>query len=75
MAGSYRHCVDADNNLLEEPLLDDLWDALEAIEEMYDMINYLALGDKTMIYEAYGAHCLKRYGHLPIADPQGYWHD
>jgi len=47
MAGSYNHCVSNKGNFLDGkddryPLLDNLGDSFEAIEEMFGMIWYLA---------------------------------
>ena len=62
MAGSYRHIVDNENNLLlsGEAHLDNLGDAYEALEECYDMIQYLTGGDKRKIYVAWAQGHLKK---------------
>lgn len=62
MAGSYRHIVDKDNNLLSSDSnnLDNLGDAYEALEECYDMIQYLTGGDKRGIYIAWAQGYLKK---------------
>ena len=77
MAGSYKHCVDERGFLLEEPLLDNLGDAFEAVEEMYDMIEFLTGGDKRKIWEAHLAHLKKRYPHFDeiaqINSFESYW--
>lgn len=67
MAGSYRHVVDSDGSFRGTDLIDNVGDAHEALEEMYDMINYLAdqiveldpagLDRRHLIHEAW------RYGH------------
>ena len=74
MAGSYRNVVDCKNRFRcdlpsatgyvgEDLLLDDLGDAYEAIEEMYDMIEWLSGGDKMRVYAAW------REGHLAKRKP------
>ena len=77
MAGSYKHCIDKNGKLLEEPLLDNLGDASEAIEEMFDMIEFLSGGDKVKIWEAHLAHLKKRYPHFKETDSHNsfssYW--
>lgn len=52
MAGSYKHCVDENGRLRIEPLLDNLGDASEAIEEMYYMIQILAVDNPVVVEEA-----------------------
>lgn len=42
MAGSYRHVTNGDGSFRGMDLIDNLGDALEAIEEMHDMIAWLA---------------------------------
>ena len=63
MAGSYRHIVDADNNFRGINLIDNLGDAHEALEECYDMIQWLAQGDKHRICEAW------KFGHIEVRNP------
>lgn len=63
MAGSYRHIADPDNKFRGIDLIDNLGDAHEALEECYDIIEFLSGGDKQTIYEAHVAHCKKRYPH------------
>ena len=81
MAGSYRHCVNADSKFIGIDLIDNLGDAHEALEEMYDMIEYLSdlnadlmrPGDaKARIHEAWlNGHIKKRYGQAHIdQDPK-----
>lgn len=61
MAGSYRHCVSDDGNFLGTDLIDNLGDAYEALEEMYDMIQFLTDGDRHAIFEAWrDGHIKKR---------------
>jgi hypothetical protein len=52
MAGSYQHCIDESGQLLEEPLLDHMGDAREAIEHMHYMIQVLSEGDGARIKAA-----------------------
>jgi hypothetical protein len=85
MAGSYRHCVAKNGELYgdqgKELLLDDLGDAYEAIEEMYDMIQYLSAGDRHKIYEAWReGHIRKRRPSRLAQEPerfteQDFWYD
>lgn len=56
MAGSYRHVVYGDNSFYGIGTLDHMGDAEEAIEEMYFMINHLAGGDLSKIFEAHRAY-------------------
>lgn len=60
MAGSYRHLVDKNNQLHPEhemygqfPLIGDLKDARECIEELFAMVEYLTGGDKVKVHEAW----------------------
>lgn len=69
MAGSYRHITDRDNNFIGIDLIDNLGDAHEALEECYDIIQYLSSGDKQKIFDAYLFHVQRRYGEKHI-DPK-----
>ena len=66
MAGSYHHCIqvlrDGTYRFRGVELLDNLGDAYQALEEMFDMIEHLSGGDRQRILEAHEAHCRKRYG-------------
>lgn len=66
MAGSYLHCIkvhkDGTYSFRGVEMLDGLGDAYEALEEMFDMIEFLSGGDRQRILEAHEAHCTKRYG-------------
>lgn len=53
MAGSYCHCVRSDGSFRGTELIENLGDAYEALEEMYDMIQQLTGGDKQKIHEAW----------------------
>jgi len=53
MAGSYSHIVRGDGSFRGVDLIDDLGDAYEALEECYDMIQWLTKGNKRRIYEAH----------------------
>lgn len=81
MAGSYRHVVDHNNEFKGTDSIENLGDAYEALEEMYDMIQYLSGGDKQKIFEAFReGHCRKRIPPenmtLPwVADSKRYWKD
>lgn len=62
MAGSYKHCVDSNNEFRGIELIENLGDAHEALEQMYDMIQLLSGGDKTLIWFAWlEGHIRKRY--------------
>lgn len=69
MAGSYRHIVDEDNNLLppDELLIDDPGDAYEGFEELYYLVNILAKWNKTKINDAYIEY-LKTYKNIDGKD-------
>lgn len=68
MAGSFRHVARVKNGKLrfddELGLLDHMGDAHGAIEEMFDMIEFLSGGDLSKIHAAHEHHCVKRYGGL-----------
>jgi hypothetical protein len=53
MAGSFQHCIKKDGSF-DETLdsIENLGDAYEALEEMYDMIVYLTEGDPAKIHRA-----------------------
>jgi len=53
MAGSYRHITDSENNFCGLESIDNLGDAVEALEECYYMILQLADGKKEKIHEAW----------------------
>lgn len=59
MAGSYRHLVDSDNKLIEEssgrpyPLIENMRDAVECIDELFAMVQFLTNGNKAMIHNAW----------------------
>ena len=76
MAGSYRHITNSDGSFRGVELLDHLGDALEALEECYEMINYLTGGDRIKIYEAWrNGYLIKHY---PKGNPgtcEEYWDD
>lgn len=68
MAGSYRHIARADGSFRGIDLIDNLGDAHEAIEEMHDMIAWLAArispdNPRQAIHEAW------REGHLRARYP------
>ena len=43
MAGSYKHIINRDGEFTGTELIDNLGDAYEALEECYDMIQYLSV--------------------------------
>lgn len=53
MAGSYKHIVNADGSFRGTELLDNLGDAYEALEECFEMIQWLSHGDPRMIHKAW----------------------
>jgi len=59
MAGSYQHIVNNKNEFIGIDLIDNLGDAHEALEECYNMIQFLTGGDKTTIFQAYHSHIAK----------------
>ena len=69
MAGSYKHIIDHENKFIGTELIDNLGDAYEALEECYDMIEFLTGGDKQKIFEAHLAHLRKHYPHHRPGDP------
>ncbi len=64
MAGSYRHVINEAGEFIGVGLIDNLGDAYEALEEMYDMIQYLSRGDRAQIHEAW------RTGHYAKRKPE-----
>jgi hypothetical protein len=71
MAGSYKHCVNANNEFVGTDNIDNVGDAYEALEEMYDIIQHLTKGDKRLIYEAwYEGHAKKRCPPANLSDPK-----
>lgn len=71
MSGSYRHVVDSHNNFRGLDSIDNLGDAYEAIEEMYDMIQYLSGGDLRKIHEAWrDGHYGKRMPNRVAEEPE-----
>jgi len=69
MAGSYKHIMSDDGLTYRGvELLEHLGDADEALEECWEMLQYLSGGDKVKIHEAYvqgyfKKHCPK--GNIP----------
>jgi hypothetical protein len=75
MAGSFDHIAVMRHGELRfrgVELLDDMGDAYEAIEEMFDMIEHLSGGDMQKLREAHKAHCLKRNGFYEERDRGGW---
>jgi len=70
MGGSYRHITDHLNNFIGIRFIDNLGDAHEALEECFDMIEFLSGGDKQRIFEAHLAHLAKRCPHHRPGDPE-----
>lgn len=78
MAGSYRHVTNADGTFRGLGLIETGGDALEAIEEMWLMIDHLTGGDKQKIFEAWRDGYFKRRcpeSNLPLATFERFWHD
>lgn len=63
MAGSYNHCRDNNTAQFDMELIENMGDAHEALEEMFDMIEYLSKGDEFLIEAARHYHLRKRYSH------------
>ena len=61
MAGSYRHITKGDGSFYGVELIDNLGDAYEALEECYEMIQYLTGGNKVKIFEAWRDGYFKKY--------------
>ena len=71
MAGSYRHVVNERGEFIGIDLIDNLGDAHEALEEMYDMIQHLSRGDRVQIHEAWRTgHYAKRIPQRVIEEPE-----
>lgn len=79
MAGSYRHIVNANNEFIGLRLLENGRDVYDALEECYDMIQWLSGGDKQRIFEAWRDGHLYRRASLENAERFGkyeiFWHD
>ena len=77
MAGSYRHITDSNGDFIGVNLIDNLGDAHEALEECYEMIQWLSGGDKAKIFEAWREGYFKK--HCPPGNSPGtaetYWRD
>ena len=79
MAGSYSHIIDENGDLITNEtygedftgMIENLGDAYEAIEEMYDMIEFLSDGNKEKIYQAHLYHIEKRGGNIEYAKRGG----
>ncbi len=78
MAGSYRHITNCNNSFQGIDLIDNLGDAVEALEECYEMIQFLADGDKSKIFEAWLEGYFKKncpIENLPKATYEDFWSD
>ena len=80
MAGSFRHVVDKDLKFRGCESIDNLGDASEALEEMYDMLMYLTRSDKSILYDAWrNGHVEKRYKHqgglMSVQNFENFWKD
>ena len=76
MAGSYQHIVNGDGSFRGTELLENLGDAYEALEECYEMIQWLTQGDKRKVYEAWLEGYFKKYcpiENLPQASYERFW--
>ncbi len=85
MAGSYRHLVDSDNKLIDEPsgrpyplVSYDLRDCVETIDELFAMVQHLSGGDKAKIHEAWLEGYFKKQcppENLPMATYERFWRE
>lgn len=75
MAGSYRHIVNHKNEFQGIGLIDNLGDALEALEECYYMIGVLSGWDKEKIRLAYLEYVKLVNGDVEYASKSDYWRD
>lgn len=76
MAGSYHHIVNDDGSFRGTELIDNLGDAYEALEEYYDMIQWLTAGNKHRIYVAWLEGHFKKRGptsNLPMVTYEWFW--
>lgn len=76
MAGSYRMIINEDGGFCGTDLIEGLGDAYEALEECYEMIQYLTGGDKRKIYEAWLGGYFKKHcplENLPLATYERFW--
>lgn len=78
MAGSYKHIINIDGSFCGIDLIDNLGDAHEALEECYEMIQYLTQGDRRRIFRAwregyFKKHCPQK--NLQLATYDYFWKD
>jgi hypothetical protein len=76
MAGSYRHITTSTNEFRGTELIGNLGDAYEALEECYDMIQWLTGGDLQHIHEAWLHGHFDKYcppENLPLATFDRFW--
>lgn len=76
MAGSYQHIVNGKNEFIGTDLIDNLGDAYEALEECYEMIQFLTGGDKVKIHESWLEGYFKKHcplSNLPVATYERFW--
>lgn len=73
MAGSYKHVVDSNNKFIGLDLIENLGDAYECIEEMYQVIQKLSGGDKQRIYEAWLHSGAIHPENIPSMTPERFW--
>lgn len=77
MAGSYHHIINNDGSFRGTELIDNLGDAYEALEECYDMIQWLTNGgDRQKVYEAWLEGHFKKRGpasNLPMVTFDWFW--
>lgn len=78
MAGSFRHVTDNDGAFRGIDLIDNLGDAHQALEECYEMIQYLTHGDQLAIYTAWLEGYFKKHcppENLPEQSCESFWRD
>ena len=76
MAGSYRHITKNDGTFRGMENIDNLGDAAEALEECYDMIQWLTHGNKKKIYKAWLKGYFKKecpLENLKLASYEDFW--
>lgn len=77
MAGSYRHITNTDGTFRGVELLGNMGDAHEALEECHAMIQYLAEGSQSKIFEAWRDGYFRQ--HCPPGNEPGteeaFWSD
>lgn len=79
MAGSYRHILGRNGEFTMQNIENRYPDAYEALEECFDIIQYLTGGDRRKLHEAWlEGHIVKRQGrdHVSAVHSfESYWKD